>query len=190
MLEQIIDSKTDSAILSFFLVAPQRSFSVLEVSKRLRIPYLKAVHSLNKLVDHGQLKSFTKKSKKYYLINNRYKLMPEIKKFMLKEAPVYHDELLGAIKKLGDIKAAFLSGLFCGYANLPVDLLLVGRVNLKKMDEFLKAAEKLMGQEINYSIMTPEEFTLRRDTFDKFIRDIFDYRHLVVVDQLAKKKIK
>jgi hypothetical protein len=34
--------------------------------------------------------------------------------------------------------------------------------------------------------MTPEEFELRRDTFDKFIRDIFDYRHLVVVDELKK----
>ncbi|MCX6797178.1 MAG: transcriptional regulator, partial [Candidatus Doudnabacteria bacterium] len=70
----------------------------------------------------------------------------------------------------------------------PVDLLLVGRVNLKKLHEFLKAAEKMTGQEINYSIMTGQEFILRRDTFDKFIRDVFDYRHLVVCDNLKKRK--
>jgi hypothetical protein len=46
----------------------------------------------------------------------------------------------------------------------------------------------MMGQEINYSIMTEDEFKLRRDTFDRFIKDIFDYRHLVVVDNLTKKK--
>ncbi len=45
----------------------------------------------------------------------------------------------------------------------------------------------MMGQEINYSVMTVEEFLLRRDTFDKFIKDVFDYRHLVVVDDLNKK---
>jgi hypothetical protein len=190
MLEEIIDSKIDSAIFSFFLAAPERSFSVLELSKRLRIPYFKTAHSTNKLVSHGQLKTFSKKSKKYYLINPKYKLMPEIKSFMKKEGPVYHDELLSAIKKLGDIKAAFLSGIFCGYASLPVDILLVGKVNLRKLADFLKAAEKLMGQEVNYSIMTPEEFVQRRDTFDRFIRDIFDYRHLVVVDTLSSKKKK
>jgi hypothetical protein len=187
MLEEIINSKSDSAILSFFLVAPERSFSALEVSKRLKQPYLRTTHILNKLSQHGQLRSFSKKSKKYYLINTKYKLLPEIKTFLLKNGPRYSDELFGAIKGLGDIKAAFLSGIFTGYANLPVDVLLVGRINLQKLDLFLKSAQKMMGQDLNYSIMTPAEFIQRRDTFDKFIRDIFDYRHLVVVDELKKK---
>lgn len=186
MLEEILNSKNDSAILSFFLVAPERSFSALEISKRLKVPYGKAVHILNKLSDHGQLRSFSKKNKKYYLINAKYKLLPEIKSFLLKNGPKYSDELFTAIKKLGDIKAAFLSGVFTGYANLPVDLLLVGKVNLKRLDEFLKLVAKIMGQDINYSIMSPEEFVERRDTFDRFIRDIFDYRHLVVIDNLKK----
>lgn len=190
MLEEIINSKSDSAVLSFFLAAPQRSFSVVEISKRLNIPHLKAAHSLNKLVDHGQLLSFSKRGKKYYLINLRYKLLPEIQKYWKKQGPAYQDELLSAIKKVGNIKAAFLSGIFVGQANLPVDLLLVGKINLNKLADFLKAAERMMGQEINYSVMTPEEFILRRDTFDKFIRDIFDYRHLVVVDELVKKSAK
>ena len=187
MLEEIIDSRIDSAILSFFLVAPQRSFGALEVNKRLRLPYLKTTASLNKLVLHGQLRSFVKKGKKYYLVNAKYKLLPEIKTYLLKNGPKYSDELFSAIKRLGDVKAAFLSGIFTGYSNLPVDLLLVGRVNLTKMDEFLKSVEKIMGQEINYSIMSVGEFESRRDTFDKFIKDIFDYDHLVVVDELKKR---
>jgi hypothetical protein len=187
MLEDVVDSKTDSAVLSFFLAAPERSFSVIEISKRLGIAYLKGAHSLNKLAALGPLKSFTKKGKKYYLINPRYKLLPEMKGYWLKAGPKYQDELFVAIKRLGDVRAAFLSGLFCGHQNLPVDLLLVGKINLNKLAEFLKATEKLMGQEINYSVMTVEEFVLRRDTFDRFIKDIFDYRHLVVVDELTKK---
>ena len=188
MLREIINSKTDSAVLSFFLTAPERSFSVNELSRRLGLAHLKTARSLNKITNAGALKSFTKKGKKYYLINSKFKLLPEMKTFWLKAGPAYRDELFTAIKALGEIKAAFLSGIFCGYANLPVDILLVGRVSLSKLDEFLKAAEKMMEQEINYSIMTEAEFTLRRDTFDRFIKDIFDYRHLTVVDELAKKR--
>ncbi len=188
MLEDIIDSKSDSAVLSLFLAAPARSFSILEISKRLHLPYMKAAHSLGKLALAGVLKAFSKKSKRYYIINYRYKLLPEIQKHWKKSGSKYQDELFLAIRRLGKIKAAFLSGLFCGHSGLPVDLLLVGKVNLKKLSEFLKSAEKLMGQEINYSIMSEQEFILRRNTFDKFIKDIFDYSHLTVIDTLAGKK--
>lgn len=188
MLEQIIDSKADSAVLGFLLVAPARAFSILEVARRIKLPHGKAVHALNKLSEAGLLKGFAKHGKKYYLINPRYKLLPDIKKEFAKQGAAYKDELFIAIKSLGDVKAAFLSGIFSGQPSLPVDLLLVGRVNLKKLAEFLKAARKMMGQEINYSIMTVGEFQLRRDTFDKFIKDIFDYPHVTVVDTLAGKK--
>ncbi|HVY67352.1 MAG TPA: hypothetical protein VHA30_00425 [Patescibacteria group bacterium] len=188
MLKEIVDSKTDSAVLSFFLAAPQRSFSVMEIARRLGLSNLKAAHSLNKLAAQGPLRAFSKKGKKYYLINAKYKLFPELKSYWQKEGPKYHDELFSAIRQLGEIKAAFLSGLFCGQANLPVDLLLVGKVNLNKLADFLKQTEKLMGQEINYSIMSVDEFLERRDTFDRFIKDIFDYSHLVVVDELGKRK--
>ncbi len=187
MLEEIIDSKVDSSILSFFLVAPPRSFSALEVSKRLRIPQQKTASSLNKLAQHGLLKSFSKKNKKYYMLNQSYKLLPQIKDFFLRNGPSYQDELYMAIKRLGEVKAAYLSGIFTGYAYLPVDLLLVGKINLKKLYEFLKSCEKLMGQEINYSIMSVDEFKQRKDTFDRFIKDIFDYRHLVVIDNIKNK---
>lgn len=190
MLEQIVNSKPESAILSFFLSAPQRSLSPYEISIRLGIPLLNASRSLNKLVAVGPLLSFSKRGKKYYLINHRYKLLPGLQNYWNQHGQKYHDELFSAVKKLGDVKAAFLSGLFTANPNLPVDILLVGRINLSKLAHFLKAVEKLMGQEINYSVMTVGEFLQRRDTFDKFIKDIFDYRHLVIVDELGKKKRK
>ncbi len=46
MLEQLINSKKESSVLGFFLAAPERAFGVLEISKRLGIPYLQAAHTL------------------------------------------------------------------------------------------------------------------------------------------------
>jgi hypothetical protein len=187
MISDVFKSKTESIVLGFFLAAPRRSFSITEISKRMRLPFFKASFSLNKLASAGVLKNFTKKGKKYFFINAKNPFFSEMDSMAKKAGPKYNDELFSAVKRLGKLKAAFLSGIFTGYSNLPVDILLVGRVNLKKLDAFLKSAERLMGQEINYSIMTPREFLLRRDTFDKFIKDIFDYRHLVVLDSFKKK---
>jgi hypothetical protein len=186
MLKELIDSKIESLILAFFLAAPGRAFSVIEISRRLNIPHLKAAHALGRIAVAGPIVSFSKRGKKYFMLNKRYHLLPEIKNILLKKFPKYQDELFSAIKKVGDIKAAFLSGIFTGQSNLAVDILLVGKINLKKLDSFLRSAEKMVGQEINYSLMTPKEFQLRRDTFDRFIRDIFDYPHLVVCDSLKK----
>lgn len=188
MLEEILDSKIDSAVLGFFLSMPERAFGSLEVARRLGQPRLKTARTLSKLSNGGFLRVFTKRGKKYYLVDSKYKLLPEIKSYWLRAGAKVDDELFLAIKRLGKVRAAFLSGIFCGLATLPVDILLVGRINLQKLSEFLKTVQKMMGQEINYSIMSVEEFLERRDTFDKFIKDIFDYRHLTVVDQLAGKK--
>src|SRR4051812_9146555 len=122
MLEKIIESRYESAILSFLLVAPERSFTAQEISKRLSIPVGKTVYVLTTFTRQGMVGSFAKRGKKYFIINSRYKLLPEIKTYLLKNGPKYHDELFSAIKKLGDVRAAFLSGIFTGYPNLPVDL--------------------------------------------------------------------
>jgi len=186
-LTDVFESKTDSAILGFFLMAPPRAFSILEIAKRSGIAHFKTARVLNRLAEAGMLVSFAKRGKKYYIVNSRHPLLPDVKKRMSKDLPAYKDELFAAVARLGDVKAAFLSGIFCGQPHLPVDLLLVGKINLKKLSDFLKIAQKMMGLEINYSVMTVREFELRRDTFDKFIKDIFDYPHLTVVDNLAGK---
>jgi hypothetical protein len=190
MLQQILESRYDSAVLSFLLLAPERSFSALEIAGRIGMSMAKVTLCLNTFAKHGIVTSFSKRGKKYYIVNPKYKLLPEIKASLVKNGQRYTDELFTAIQKLGDIRAAFLSGLFTGYPNLPVDILLVGKINLKKLDEFLKLVEKVMGQEINYSVMTEDEFQLRKDTFDRFIKDIFDYRHLTVVNNIQNKKKK
>lgn len=187
-LEQLVNSKNEAAILSFFLFAPNRSFSPIEISKRLQIPYLKTIYILNYFSEQGHLKNFSKKNKKYYLLNPKHKLLPEIQSFLLKQGRKYEDELFFAIKRLGDLTGAYLSGIFVGLPSLPVDLLLVGKINLGKLEKFLLDAEKMMGQEINYAIMTTEEFLVRKNTFDRFIKDIFDYKHLVIVEKNNEKK--
>lgn len=192
MLQEIIDSKYKSVIVPFLLLATARSYSVPELSKRLGISTAKLNDELSDLMKLGLVRSFTKNRQTYFLINTRHKSLIELKQSLVKNQKHFDDELFLAIKRLGDVQGAFLSGIFTGKPELPVDILIVGKPNLNKLDEFLQNCKKMMGQDVNYSIMSEDEYTLRRDTFDRFIKDVFDYPHLVVFDNLhkSKKKVK
>lgn len=185
-IKDLLDSKTENSVLTFFLLAPPRSFGTKELSKRLRMPAQKLTSAINKLTKTGHVKSFSKRGIKYYILNDRKDDLNSLKRALTRNKTRYQDELMTSIKKTGQLKAAFLSGLFTGSPELPVDLLLVGKVNLNKLHKFLGDCKKMIGQEINYSIMSEGEFRQRRDTFDRFIKDIFDYRHVVVIDNIKK----
>jgi hypothetical protein len=186
-IPRILDSDKQSGVIAFFLISPPRGFSMKELAKRLHTSERSLKPILNTFERLSLVTEFKKDRQTFYLINEKHKLLPAIKQSLLKNQKHYEDELFSAIKKLGEIKGAFLSGVFVGQSQLPVDLLLVGKVNLKKLDAFLDNLKKVMGVEINYSVMPLEEFQLRRDTFDRFIRDIFDYRHIVIVDNTMKR---
>lgn len=184
----ILDSDHGSELLAFLLLAPARSYSSKELAGRLHITEKTLSPLLKEFLDDSLIKQLVRDGAKLYIINQRHKLLPEIRASLVKNQNPYEDELFVAIAKLGEVKAAFLSGALTGNPELPVDLLIVGKVNLSKLDAFLKQCKTVLGFDINYSVMTPDEFQLRRDTFDRFIKDIFDYPHLIVVDKLTKVK--
>ena len=187
MFDEIINSKKLSQAAASFLSLPERSYSVGEAAFLLRVSGGTAAHILNRLAAHGLLRTFVKHGKKYFYFNSKKDLPPWARNKILKfKRRDLKDRLAEDLKKLS-VKAAFLSGIFTGHVNLPVDLLLVGRVDLKKLDRFLEKWQGTMGAELNYSIMSEREFVQRRDTFDRFIKDIFDHRHIVVFDRLGKK---
>lgn len=190
MIQDIIESKYQSSLMTFLFLAPPRAFSEIELTKRLSIPLNRFQEEVAHLQKQSAIKSFVKGKHKYYLLNTKHKGLLDLRQSVIKGQKIYDDELYSAIRKLGEVKAAFLSGIFTGNPQLPVDILLVGKINLNKLSEFLTGCKKMMGQDINYSIMSPEEFILRRDTFDRFIKDIFDYDHLTVVEFVTKNKKK
>lgn len=188
MLEDILESNLKSDLLAFFLLSPERSFSIKELSKRLHFSESSLLTALREFEKYSFINAFSRDKQTLYIINPKHKLLPEIKTSLIKNQKPNVDELFVAVKKLGDIQGAFLSGAFTGLPQLPVDLLLVGKISLTKLDAFLQNCKKMMGIDLNYSIMTLEEFLMRRDTFDRFLKDIFDYRHVMIVDNTHIKQ--
>ncbi len=185
---EILDSKYGSELLAFLLLAPPRAYSAKELSKRLKISDRVMSGLLKEFMHDSMVKQFTRGNSRLYIVNSKHKLLPQIQASLVRNQKPYEDELFAAISKLGDVKAAFLSGAFTGQPQLPVDLLIVGKVNLSKLDTFFKQCKTMLGFDPNYSVMSEEEFRIRNNTFDRFIKDVFDYPHLVVVDKINKTK--
>lgn len=93
-------------------------------------------------------------------------------------------EILKKRVKLGKIKFVMLSGRFV--RNLQrekneVDLLIVGRVVLPELSQIIRAEEKKRGKEINYTLMTEEEFSFRKKRRDPFVLQILQGSRIMVV---------
>ncbi len=182
-LSDIIDSGSQAELLAFLITATPRSFSVLELTRRLNINSNALQAAAASLEKQNLLKTFTKHGVRFYLLNYKNALIPQLKPSLDKEHQPWPDELVSSLKKLGSFSGIFLSGLFVGRSESMVDILLVGNVNTIKLNQFLKTNSKQFGGDLNYCIMSLAEFKMRRDTFDRFIKDIFDYPHIVLVDK-------
>jgi hypothetical protein len=178
--QSLLDDTPEGDIISFLLFAPPRTFSARELGERLEMRPNRLMDALTRLVDGGQLATCTRRAIQYYYLNPKHKFYPQIHERLLRRGQKYEDELFVAIRKMG-AKGAYLSGLFVGKPELPADILLIGKFEDKKLRNFVEACELMLGQEVNYCVMDEEEFKFRRNTFDRFIKDIFDYPYIEVI---------
>ena len=84
---------------------------------------------------------------------------------------------------LGGVRLAIMSGVFVNGSAGKLDLLIVGNVSAAKLKNFIKALEKKEGREINYSLMSYDEFYYRLSIRDKFISEITSSKHVVLRDE-------
>jgi len=86
---------------------------------------------------------------------------------------------------LGNIKFAVASGVFINEENCRIDLMVVGeRINQNKLNNFIRKTEQHIGKEINYVVFSQKEFGYRMDVRDRFVRDILEEKHEVLIQKI------
>ena len=181
MFEKYLENRNQSALIGFFLASPERAFYYGEIQKRTGLRSLDLL--LLSFVREGFLTTFSKKSKKYYRVNQNSPVYLELKFSIGKNFKGYEDELSKYLRKIPGIKAAVLSGIFVGQPQMECDLVLAGKMPIVKLEELEKGLTKLMGQEVNYAVFSVEEYKYRKSIFDRFMKDIFENDHLVLFDK-------
>jgi hypothetical protein len=193
MLEHLFGSKTRVKLLTLFLKDTDQSFFVRELTRKLKLQINAIRRELENLEKIGIIKIIKKPAgktasgldKKYYQVNKDFVLYSELKALFVKSQLFIRQSLLDKLTKLGKIDFLALTGIFVGQKSpFKTDMLIVGRINRKKLADLLKIFEIEFGYEINYTVMTSEEFQYRKEITDKFLYEILESKKIIVVDKI------
>jgi hypothetical protein len=183
MFEDLITSKTRIKVLYSFFEAPEEMFHVREIVRRVDEEINAVRRELIFLEKKGIFKKEPRSNRVYYFLDKNYPYYFDLIKLMSKSRGIGADIIHNKVK-LGKIKFAMLSGRFArGIRQNPeeVDLLVVGTVVLPELTLLVKKEESRMKIEINYTVMTEEEFNFRKKRQDPFIASIIHGTRVMLV---------
>ena len=184
-IDVIFDSPVRVRVLKLFLYNPETSFEPKTISKMLNIGSIIANKHLKGLKEIKFVDQKTIKGRHVFKTNPNFYFYDELKELVFKANPASKEKLIKRISSLGKIKLAIISGIFLNFDNARADLMVVGDdVKPAKFNKFLKDLEAEVGKEINCALMTVKEFHYRYNMYDRFVRDILDFKHEKLINKL------
>jgi len=184
-LDALFDSPVKVKLLKLFLHNPDENFESKIVSKKLNLKTVQVSKHIGDLADIKFLNCKNSKGRKTFKVNCDFDFYNELKELVVKASPASKEKMSRRLKSLGKIKLALLAGVFINCDTSPADLLVVGdNIKPAKFNNFISDLEAEVGKEINYGLMTSKEFYYRYDMYDRFIRDLLDFKHEKLINKL------
>jgi hypothetical protein len=158
-LKDLFVSQVRVDIFKLFLLNPNSQYHVRDITRRVDTEINAVRRELENLVKVGFLKRTPQKNRLYYSVKPDFVFLNEVLGFVVKDSAFGRAFSFG--RSLGDIKLAFVSvpylkGRVAGPND--IDLLVVGRVSLKKLAGLVKDEETRVGHEMNYTVLSDQEF--------------------------------
>jgi len=185
MFDDLITSKTRTKVLNSYLESPKKMYHVREVVRRVGEEINAVRRELIHLEKKGILKKEPRANRVYYFLNESYPFYDDLLRVYVKSSGLGE----GIIKnkaKLGKIKFAMLTGYFAKNTQAKegevfVDILVVGTVVLPELNLLIKEEEMRKGREINYTVMSEEEFDFRKKRRDPFISQVIAGSRIMLI---------
>jgi hypothetical protein len=189
--DKLFGSKTRAKLLSLFLNNADNSYYVREITRTINEQINSVRRELANLKSLDIVVSQGKKGKLYYKANKKSDLYPELKKIFAKsekeETKKTEKDMAKTVKNLGDVSYAALMGYFVKDNSSPIDFFIVGKVNRRRLKTFVAQLEKEAKKELNYSLMSLDEFENRKMMFDRFMTEIMASPKDVIIDYMDDK---
>jgi len=193
--------------MRLFLFNPGIAFETKDVKVRIQVTPETArrevayMHNLGLIKQKNFIKETTKKTKKGarvtkrkargWFLNEQFPFIEPLRHILLNSDSFHKGNVSDRFKNVGRLKLLVVSGVFVdevGEINTHsrVDILLVGdHLNKRIIHTALKNLESEVGRELQYAVMKTDDFLYRRGIYDKFIRDVLDYPHEILIDKLG-----
>lgn len=174
MLSDLITSQSRIKLLTVFLTNPYDMFHVRELVRRTGDEINAVRRELSFLEKKGILNKEQRANRVYHSLSRSYPFYNDLLKLSAKIIGLGSD-ILKNRAKLGKIKYIMFSGSFVKRTKKSsdeVDVLVVGIIVLPELALLIRNEEKRLSSEINYTVMTDEEFDFRKKKSDPFISSI------------------
>lgn len=183
MFSDLITSKSRIKLLDVFLANPSEMYHVRELVRRTEDEINAVRRELLFLEKKGILTKEARGNRVYYLLSKNYPFYFDLLKLGAKTVGL-GCEILKNRAKIGKIKYAMFSGRFARRLKKEpnsVDFLIVGMVVLPELALLIRDEEKRLNTEINYTVMTEEEFSFRKKKRDPFIVSIISGSRIMLL---------
>ncbi|MBU1350050.1 hypothetical protein KKH19_03015 [Patescibacteria group bacterium] len=196
MLNKFFGSNTRVQILKLFLLHPDQKYYLRQLARDLKLQINSVNRELKNLEKFGLLMRSSNNNdqngnskqknikRKYYKVNQEFVLFEEIKILIIKAQILYEKNFIDKLKKTGKFKFLALTGFFVNNQDSLTDLLIVGKMNKKKLLKVIKNLEKELNKNINFTLMDVNEFKYRKDITDVFLYNILEGKKIVILDLL------
>ena len=189
MIDSLFGSKTRVKLLHLFLNNPEKSFYVREITRMIDEQINSVRRELANMVSVGIVQQDAIDNKLYYSVNDDYLYIKPL-------AAIFSDKnteggagAAGGVSwkdslgRMRGLKLAIISGKLVVGSSSAVDLLLVGDdMSAVTIKNLVKKIEKDRKIEINYAVISYDDFYYRMSVKDRFIMDIVRNKHSVLVD--------
>ena len=185
--EKLFGSKTRAKLLQLFFENPEKSFYVREMTRVIDEQINSVRRELSNLENIGIIKSETFDNKIYYSANGKHPFtrpLTEIFSKKISSTPGQDikvstwDEYSRPIKNY--LKGLIVTNRLPGQDG--IDLLIIGNDRTKKLTRWAEVVEKKLGKPINYVIMSPDDFTYRKNVHDRFIAEVLEMEISEIID--------
>lgn len=183
MLQHIIPSKARRKVLELFFHNPTENYYLRRIVRDIDEEVNAVKRELDILSEEKVLLKERRLNKIFYTLNKSYTFYDEFMRIFTKtgKLPVL---ITKNLPKLGKMKFAALSTKFSKKVPIKEDeiyLLVVGTVVVPELAGIIAEAEKDFGREINYTVMSDEEFSFRKKNNDPFIWRFLKQPHILLV---------
>ena len=191
-IDALFGSKTRVKLLHLFLNNPGKAFFVREITRLVDEQINSVRRELANMMAVGVVHSESSENKLYYQVNEDYEFYTPFRaifsdeQIVSKSQAIKHDsegkEWQQLILDTSGIRAAVAAGILVQGSASPVDLLLVSNLSKQKLTGLVQKIEGIEQRELNYSVLSYDEFYYRLSVRDKFIMEMLSSKHIVVRD--------
>ena len=150
---------------------------------------------LSNLLSVGVIVSSNADNKLYYEVNQQYEFYQPFRAIFAPDAgkaspqrkhvestgDAEQPSWVGQLQKLSGVRVAIAAGVLVENSASSVDLLIAGKKSAKLLD-LIATIERDEKRELNYTVMSYDEFYYRLSVRDRFITELLSNKHDVIVD--------